>query len=105
MDQNQPTASPAPVYSVPPRSMLSTGTPTIISFAVVILLFILPFSELRCGSTALASKSGIGFAIGSDWKPAGGLGKDSMGEMTTKTTGKKEGHAQYFAIGALALAL
>ena len=41
---------------------------TSIAFAVGVLLFLLPFVEIRCNDTAVAQNSGIGLAFGSDFK-------------------------------------
>ena len=39
-----------------------------VSFAIGLLLFLLPFAELKCGSTTLAANTGIGIALGKEWK-------------------------------------
>ena len=107
MDTNQPTANPAPVYAPATRGMFGTGVPSSVAFAIALLLFLLPFSEIKCGGTTLMSQTGLGYALGSQWKIAGGLGgKDLMGDkkdITSKTTGEKEGNARYFILGALGL--
>lgn len=41
------------------------------AFAVGILLFFLPFAELRCNDSVLASNTGIGLATGKEWKTYG----------------------------------
>jgi len=41
-----------------------------VSFAIGILLFLMPFAQLKCASTTLAENSGLGIAIGSEWKVA-----------------------------------
>ena len=110
MDSNQPTAPFNTTTTIPPssytpqpqRGMFGTNIPSVSAFAVGIILFLLPFSEIKCGGQSLTNKSGLSFATGSDWKPAGGYGKEFMGEMANKTTGSKEGNAQIFAIVALA---
>jgi uncharacterized membrane protein len=38
------------------------------SFAAGILLFLLPFAELKCSSMTLADNTGIGIALGTQWK-------------------------------------
>ncbi len=43
-----------------------------ISFAVGILLFLLPFAEVKCGSVTLVGNTGIGIAAGLPWKTAMG---------------------------------
>ena len=53
-----------------------------------------------------ANKSGLGFALGSDWKTVNNLGnKETTEGVTTKTNKEKEGNTQYFAIAALGLGL
>jgi hypothetical protein len=39
-----------------------------ISFAIGILLFLLPFVQLKCSSVTIAENSGIGLATGGQWK-------------------------------------
>jgi len=41
---------------------------TVIVFASGLLLFLLPFAEIKCGSTTLVQNSGIGIALGTKWK-------------------------------------
>jgi len=103
MDTIQPTISSAqpPVPASP--GLFGTKIPSSAAFIVAILVFLLPFSEIKCGGSSLMNKSGLGFAIGKEWKFAGGYGKDIMKDMDTKTGGKKEGNAQLFIIAALAL--
>ncbi|MEO7922225.1 MAG: hypothetical protein ABIR30_00960 [Chitinophagaceae bacterium] len=47
-----------------------------ISFAAGLLLFLLPFAQLKCTSVTLAENTGIGIAIGEQWKVA------DLGEMS-----------------------
>lgn len=106
MDSNQPTANPAPVYAPASRGMFGTGIPSTLAFAIAILLFLLPFSEIKCGGTTLMSQTGLGFALGNKWKVTAGLGdKDLLGDkdVTSKTTNEKQGNARYFILGALGL--
>ncbi len=88
MDTNQTTASP---ILTPPVStgIFGTKIPSAVAFAVGILLFLLPFSEIKCGSTTLANKSGLDIALGNEWKAIG--------------TGEQEGQTQIFAIVAMGL--
>lgn len=48
------------------------------AFAVGILLFFLPFAELRCNDSVLASNTGIGLATGKEWKTYGLPGYGDM---------------------------
>ena len=103
MDTNQP--APAPSYAPAPanRGMFGTSVPSSVAFLVAILMFLLPFSEIKCGGSALMNKSGLQYAMGKEWKFAGGYGQDMMKQMDTKTGGKKEGNTQIFIIAALGL--
>ena len=106
MDTNQPTANPTYVQSRPNRGVFGTGIPATVAFAIGVLVFLLPFSEIKCGGTTLMSKSGLDYALGNNWKVMGaGLGKDLGGDddLTSKANSKKEGNTQYFIIGALGL--
>jgi hypothetical protein len=110
MDTNQPT-SPTTTAYVPVSAapgMLGTRTPSSVAFAIGILLFFLPFSEMRCGGSAFMNQTGKGFILNENWKPtgtAGMLGKESMKESTSKVTGEKAGNTRIFAMAAAGLAL
>jgi hypothetical protein len=79
------------------------------AFALGILLFLLPFAEIRCMNSTLAKNTGLGIAIGSQWKSdmVGGL-KDMMDSMPGKEENKKgfgkemKDTPNAFAIAALA---
>ncbi len=62
----------APIVYIPNKqdSFLKKRHTTTIAFAVGILLFLLPFVQLRCGGMTLAENSGIGIALGKEWKIA-----------------------------------
>lgn len=110
MDTNQ-TTPPPPINQTAPvaaaSGMFGTKIPSTVAFAVGILLFLLPFTEIKCNNTVFANKTGLGFVLGSDWKSANnGLGGDeTTTDVTKKTNSEKEGNAQYFAIAALGLAV
>ena len=105
MDNNQPTTSTtsAPASTAP--GMFGTKIPSSVAFAVGILLFLLPFAEIRCGGTKLATKSGLDFALNSEWKTVGGgmFGKNDMQDKALSAGKEQKGNTQYFIIGALAL--
>ena len=48
------------------------------SFAIGILFFLLPFAELKCGSMTLADNTGMGIAIGTQWKVIMASGADDF---------------------------
>ncbi|MCC7401018.1 MAG: hypothetical protein IT214_05995 [Chitinophagaceae bacterium] len=104
----QPTPPPpTPSYSqrAPSQGIFGSRIPSAIAFAVGILLFLLPFSEIRCNNTVFMDKTGIGFVLGQDWKVANNTFGNESKDATQKTNSEKEGNAQYFAIAALALAV
>ena len=108
MDTNQPTTSTVSnTYFEPQAGMFGTKVPSSIAFVVAILVFLLPFTEIRCGGTKLMQKSGLDFAMGNQWKTvAGALPGTDNNDLTNKTmsAGKEQsGYTQYFIIGALAL--
>lgn len=81
---------------------------TTISFAVGILLFFLPFMEIKCGGTTLAQMSGLNMVTGSSPKMnsdfenmARGFDKNDGTSVITKK--EKQGKSYAFAIVALAL--
>ncbi len=59
-----------------------------ISFAIAILLFLLPFAEFKCGSVTLIDNSGIGIAAGRSWRVAASWNKNEI--MQKLNTGSKE---------------
>jgi len=63
-------SQPAPIVYIPNKqdSFLRKRHTTTAAFAVGILLFLLPFAQLKCGGMTLAENSGIGIALGTEWK-------------------------------------
>ncbi|MBL7741206.1 MAG: hypothetical protein JNK14_18430 [Chitinophagaceae bacterium] len=112
------TASTTPA----PTGVFGTKIPSAVTFAVGVLLFLLPFAELKCKApeesetsifnlsklSMTFTNSGLGLAIGSDWKTnmpsAGGM----FGEQGSEESWKKDMKPQEpnnYAIVALALAV
>jgi hypothetical protein len=104
MDTLQSPISTPATPSQGSTGLFGTKIPSSAAFLVGILVFLLPFSEIKCGGSTLMNQSGLGFAIGNEWKLAGGYGKDMMKDMNTKP-GEKTGNSQIFIIAALALGL
>lgn len=72
------------------------------SFVVAILLFLLPFVEIKCNGQTLASNSGIGLAFGTDYKTDGEMKSlenfgNVTGETGTETKTEKTKGEQYIA--------
>ena len=108
METNQPTTSTISTTTyAPPPGMFGTRVPGSVAFVVGILLFLLPFSEIRCGGTKLMQKSGIDFAMGNEWKTvAGALPTGDSGTDKAMSAGKEQkGYTQYLIIAALGLAV
>ncbi len=103
METNQPASSTTYTATTPPPGLFGTKIPSTAAFLVAILVFLLPFSEIKCGGSTLMNKSGLDYALGKEWKFAGGYGKDMMKDMGTKTGGEKEGNARIFILAALGL--
>jgi len=92
--------------SATPRGVFGGNIPSAVAFLVGILLFLLPFAEVRCNGTALANNTGLGIAMGSDWKEL--VTKNMLGvsdgmETTEKREYTKSRDPNIFAIIALAL--
>jgi hypothetical protein len=94
----------------PPATPSSTGIfgtkiPATAAFLVAILLFLLPFAEVRCNGSAMANNTGLGIAMGSEWKEV--VSKNIFGESLNTSDDKKEFNQKQdpniFAIAALAL--
>lgn len=73
MDQNQTTAPPN--YVPPPVTVTSTGPgvfgtkiPSVVAFGMGVLLFFLPFIDIKCNGTSLQQVNGIQLATGFQMK-------------------------------------
>src|SRR5947207_16001136 len=56
----------APVTSS--TGIFGTKIPSTAAFLLAIILFLLPFAEVRCNGSAVANNTGLGIAMGSEWK-------------------------------------
>src|SRR5690349_6771929 len=69
MEPTQGTQATAPVStSTPSPGLFGTKIPSSIAFLVAVLLFLLPFAEIRCNGAAVANNTGLGIATGTEWK-------------------------------------
>lgn len=118
MDTNQP-ATPTTTYVPAPAAsgIFGSPVPSSVAFAVGILLFLMPFAELKCTSKADKENSGfsfsssalkitntgLGLAIGGQWKmKMGGFGS-FMGDEKDSMSKQKKQDPNFIAIAALAL--
>ncbi len=83
--QEQVVASPATPSST---GIFGTKIPATAAFLVAILLFLLPFGEVRCNGSAMANNTGVGIAMGSEWKEV--VTKNIFGESLNTNDSKKE---------------
>jgi hypothetical protein len=104
MDTNQATASST---LTPPASsgIFGTKIPSTVAFAVGVLLFLLPFSEIKCGSTTIANNTGLRIVLGKDWQTVGGgmFNNNDIQQKTVSATKEQKGQKQIFAIVAIGL--
>jgi hypothetical protein len=102
MDPIQQPSVP-PVTSGSP-GIFGTKIPSSVAFAVGILLFFLPFAEIKCGGSVIAKNSGFGIAVGNNWQTVTS-GKGMFGGMDETTETKKDNKRDpnIYAIAAMAL--
>jgi hypothetical protein len=107
MEPTQGTQATIPVPSpTPSTGLLGTKIPSSIAFLLAILLFLLPFAEIRCNGTAVANNTGLGIATGAEWKEV--VTKSIFGNGFQNNSSTNESKVQkqdpnIFAIAALAL--
>lgn len=89
MDTPQP--SPAPVYQPGPPApgVFGTKIPSTVTFVVAVLLFLMPFIDIKCNNMSLQTVSGVELATGFKLKESNGA-SSFMDETVTKTTTKTD---------------
>jgi hypothetical protein len=103
----QTQATPAPPVTSSP-GLFGTKIPATAAFLIAILLFLLPFAEIKCNGTALANNTGIGIAMGTDWKEVTTkslFGNDFGSDNTGNDQKMKKQDPNIFAIAALGLGI
>ena len=100
--------SPPPATTSP--GLLGTKIPATAAFVLAVLLFLLPFAEVKCNGTPVANNTGIGIAIGSEWKEV--MSKSIFVNEFNHNSGntdqgsdRKKQDPNKFAIAALALGI
>lgn len=81
-----------------------------VAFAVGVLMFLLPFAEIKCNKVSLARNSGIGIAIGSEWRlstysSGSKFFSDSVFKNSKSPANSLSDGPNIFAIAALAAGL
>lgn len=109
------TPSPTPVSSVPastpPPGLLGSKIPSTAAFAVAVLLFFMPFVDIKCNNMSLQQVSGIQLATGFKMKNNSSnnsflddIKPDKADETITKTATKSDKKdPNLFAMVALGL--
>ena len=99
MDTNQTTASvpSTPVYAPAPPGMFGTKIPSSVAFVVGVLLFFMPFVDIKCNGTSLQTISGVQLATGFKMKNnstdnsfLNDVKTDKVDETITKATTKTD---------------
>jgi cation transport ATPase len=104
----EPTQLPAASESTTVNTnFLRSPYTTTISFAVAILLFLLPFAEVKCNGSTLMSNTGI--ATGGKWRTVADAGKGLFGGDTNKSSSSvsrdEKQPPDKYAIAALVLGI
>jgi hypothetical protein len=100
-------ATPAPPATSSP-GLFGTKIPATVAFLVAVLLFLLPFAEIKCNGTALANNTGIGIAMGTEWKEVTTkslFGNDFGNNNSGNDQKMKKQDPNIFAIAALGLGI
>jgi hypothetical protein len=100
MDINRPPASSAPNIPPPPPGVFGTKIPSGVTFAICVLLFFLPFAEVKCNGSLFANNSGFGIASGKEWKTNRGMFGNDLGDSRTEN---QKNDPNVYAIIALTL--
>lgn len=97
MDTNQPAPQPmyAPASAAP--GMFGTKIPSAVAFGVAVLLFFMPFVDIKCNGTSLQTISGLQLATGFKMKNNSSSNSflndvktDKVDETITKATTKTD---------------
>lgn len=104
-EPQHPATVPAAVSST---GVFGTKIPATAAFLVGVLLFLLPFAEIKCNGTALANNTGVGIALGSDWKVAAvndNIFGKNFGDNTATESKFQKQEKNIFALAAIILGI
>jgi hypothetical protein len=106
METNQPTTTTVSATYAPAPGMFASRGPSTIAFLVAILVFLLPFTEIRCGGTKIMTKSGLDYALDKEWKTvAGGLPDSGVTDKSMDVGKEQKGNTRYYILGAAGLGI
>lgn len=86
--------------------VFGTKIPSSLAFLLAIVLFLLPFAEIRCNGTPIANNTGLGIATGSEWKEVitkSIFGNEFQSKRSAEESKMEQQDPNIFAIAALAL--
>jgi hypothetical protein len=109
MDTNQTTTTPSvqtPVSAAP--GIFGTKIPATVAFAIAVLLFFMPFIDIKCNSMSLQTVSGFQLATGFKMKNSGSDNSFLNDKKTDETNSKSRTDSEkkdpnFYALLALAL--
>lgn len=111
MDMNQPTTPPTYTPTASP-GIFGTKIPSTVAFAVGVLLFFMPFIDIKCNNMSLQQVSGLQLATGFKTKDANSSNslfndmkeekKDETAATDTESSKNKKG-PNYYALIAMGL--
>jgi len=100
MDTTQAPPAANTVTTSSYRGIFGSNIPATIAFVIAILLFLLPFAEIKCGKSVIANQTGVGFAMASEWKAQGLFDQK---EMQKNKKSDQPGNSQMIIIAVLVL--
>src|SRR3982751_2402530 len=102
MTEPQTTTVQPPVPSAPSPGMFGTKIPSSVTFAVGVILFFMPFIEIKCSSMTIQSVSGMqlatGFKVKSNSDNSLLSGIESKNDFKMESSDNKEGSNIYAAL-------
>lgn len=102
MAEPQPTIPQTPAIPTPSPGVFGTKIPSSVTFAVGVILFFMPFIEIKCSSMTIQSVSGIQLATGFNVKPNAGnslfSGIETKDDLKMDDSAHKEGANIYAAL-------
>jgi len=102
METSQESIATPTTPATSSTGIFGTKIPSTAAFLLAIILFLLPFAEIRCNGSAVANNTGLGIAMGSEWKEV--VTKNLFGAPLDNNTNDKEQFNQKHDPNAFAIA-
>jgi hypothetical protein len=104
METTQAPSTVTTVGASSSRGIFGTNIPASAAFIIAILLFLLPFAEVKCGNSVMANQTGVGFALASEWKAQGMFNQNDL-EKSSVSKKDEPGNSRMIIIAVLVLTL